>query len=165
MKMTRNRLLLTSAIFILMVTFSGCGEKPTHSAPPAETAVDAKIRITQLRAELGTDNGSSAYCELHHMGNEGFEALMQAHAESEISPDEFISWSFDLATRWPDGERLSESYLDYLSIRAEEDEALSSNLADFYSRFPDEVLDDLKKHGRGAEEVARKAAMKRDREK
>jgi hypothetical protein len=165
MKMNINHILLTPAISILLGTFSGCGENPTHSDKPTETAVDTKNRITQLRAELGTDNGSSAYCELHHMGKEGFEALIQAHAQSEISPDEFISWSFDLATRWPDGERLSGSYLDYLSIRAEDDEALSSKLADFYSRFPDEVLDDLKKHGRGAEEVARKAAMKRDLEK
>jgi hypothetical protein len=76
MKMNINHILLTPAISILLGTFSGCGENPTHSDKPTETAVDTKNRITQLRAELGTDNGSSAYCELHHMGKEGFEALI-----------------------------------------------------------------------------------------
>ena len=96
------------------------------------------------------------------MGNEGFEALLQANANSEFSPDELISWSFDLATRWPEGERLGKSYLAYLSSRAEHDETLASKLANFYSQFPAAVLDDLKKHGRGAEEVALEAGKKRE---
>lgn len=154
------RLSFTTGIIVAVLVACGENEKLSERRSECSTSLEKKS-VAKLRSELSTPGGSSAFCDLHHLGEEGFEALLRAFASGEISPDNFISWSFDLETRWPDGAELGGTFLRYLSASAGNDPDLAAKLADFYAQFPDEMLEALKQYGSGAEEVARMAEARK----
>jgi len=89
------------------------------------------------------------------MGAAGFEELLHAFANGEITPDHYISWVYDLETRWPDGPKLSEDFETLKFARAEDDDSFAKKIAHFYKAFSTKELEELQSDPRpGAKKVA-----------
>jgi len=151
--MNTSRILWISTLASLGLICS-CKEKQHIANTSPEPQQSATTNLKNLRAALSTPQGSSAYSDLHHMGAAGFEELLDAFANGEITPDNYISWGYDLETRWPDGPKLIEDFETFQFDRANRDGELAKKLGVYYSKFPQDFLENLKEKGAGGQKVA-----------
>ena len=69
--------------------------------------------------------------DLHHCGKAGFAQLAEAISNDELNAENFVTWEYDLETRWDDGTKLKEEFQNYIFERAEKDDAFAAKLAKF----------------------------------
>lgn len=152
--------LLVTPFFCNLVSCDRSG-KINNSA--SGTRDENKIK-QELLVNLSSPNGGPAYADLLHRGEDGFKVVADALAANEITPENYISFDYDLKTRWDDGPILVEKFESYMFSRAEKSDDYARKLAGFYKAFSLEELEEMKTDPRaGAKKVASLASQEREK--